>query len=471
MRGSMRVAAAALALFGSAVGSLASSPAWGAAAIQELKLSNGSPLLGAVDSGPPRQLVIAIYETGCKALPKGHRGAASLLEYIALEGPVGKTQAEYRREQFLINASVGISLDGRGLLMIASAPPQHLEAALRLSSELVRKPKLLEQPLQVARQRAIVRRRAQQQDMRFLTDLVAQRTLYPGHPDAYSCISNVKELESLGLEALQSDWTTLTDPTRVAYASVGPMPLAQVRKLIESTLINGSKAAYQAPASIAPATFPKPSSPGGTDVILLEQPGVADNQVAYIWPQTLTVDTPDFAQAEVALTLLGNGFAGRLMQELREKRGLTYGAYAGLSASLPQYASASFAGNDKVGRLIKELPEVYRDFVAEKQTEERVGIAKETLVTEFRQYTELPQDGFFIALTSRFFGRDPNAWRGRPERWAAVSTASLEQFIKQRLNSKPSYLVVVGDPQVLRPALEQAGYAKESIKTVSADEL
>jgi zinc protease len=468
MRSSMRSAAAAVAFL---VVSSVGPAAFGAASVQQSKLSNGSPFLAAVDTGPPRQIVTLVYETGCKVLPKEHVASASLLEYIALEGPLGKTNAEYRRELFLLNAGISMSIAGRGLFVVVTAPPSTLEAALQITSELVQKPKLIEDQLKVAQQRSISRRRAQQQDMRFLTDLAAQRHLYPGHPDAYSCISKVSDIEGSSLAALKSDWAALTEANRRTFGTVGPMPIAEVRTLIESTLLKDNKARYKAGAAVKLASFRKPASPGGTDVVLLEQADAQDNQVMYIWPHTLQPDTAGYATAEIAFTLLGGGFTGRLQQELREKRGLTYGAFANIYDELPQYIGASFAGGDKVGRLIQELPQVYDAFIAEQQTEERIGIAKEALVTGFRESTELPLDSFLMALNARIFGRDPNAWRGRDERWVAVTKSGLEQFIKGRMTRKPSYLVVAGDPKVLLPVLEKAGYPKESIKMLSADDL
>jgi zinc protease len=459
---SLRVAAAALLL---------ASTASGAPQVQESKLANGSPLLAATDSGPPRQIVTVIFETGCKVLPKGQAAAASILEYLLQEGPLGKTTAEYRRDLFLLNASINATISPRGFYLVVAAPPNTLKAALQKTTELLAKPKLTEDQLKIAQQRSISRRRAQDQDMRFLADYVAQRYLYAPHPDAYSCTGSSPEIESLKLEDLKKDWTVMTQPSRLIFGTVGPMAVTQVRSLIESTVLKDGKVRYEAEPALPIATFRKPSSPGGTDVILLEQPDAQDNQVLFIWPQDLKADTPEFAVGEMALTLLGGGFSGRLQQELREKRGLTYGAYGFISDSQPHYMGASFAGGDNIGRLIQELPQVYQAFIEENQTEERLGIAKESLVTAFRDSTELPLDGFVLALNARFFGRDPNAWRNRIERWEAVTVASLQQFIKTRMNQKPAYLVVVGDPKALLPALEQAGYPKQAIKTVKPDEL
>jgi zinc protease len=464
MRSSMRRIAAAMALLSSAI-------ACGAPTVQQSKAANGAPLLSAVDPGPPRELVALIYETGCKVLPKSDRGAASLLEYILPEGPQGTAGPEYRRQLFLLNANISVTVSGRALYVSVSAPPSTLKAALQIARELVLKPKLVDEQLQIARQKSVSQLRAQQQDARFLTDLAAQRHLYPGHPDAYSCLGRVSDLEGLGLAALQRDWQALIEPSHLFFGSVGPLPTEQVRALIDSTVLKDNKARYVASVPVATAKFRKPSSAGGTDVILLEQPGAQVNQVLYIRPQDVVPDSEEFATAELALELLGGGFTGRLQQELREKRGLTYGAGAAIYDTLPQYIGGSFAGAQNIGRLIQELPQVYQDFVAEQQTEERLGIAKQAMLTSFRESTELPLDSFLMALSARFYGRDPNAWRNRPEQWSKVSVAKLQQFIKQRMNAKPAYLVVVGDPLALRPALEKAGYAKDAIETVSADEL
>jgi len=449
---------------------LTSVPVPGAAAVRESTLANGAPLLASLDVASVQQTVAVIFETGCRVLPKGHGGVADVFDQLLQQGPLGQSAAEFRRELFLLNALISTSSDGRRFQLTVSAPPATLKAALQKVGVLLRQPKLTDMEVSSALQKVVALRRAERQNLRFLVRLAALRHLYPGHPDAASCTSAIADMGTLELRSVQRDWQSLTQASRRIFGTVGPMPAEQVGALIRASILKGSNIRYTPAGTTVPAQFRKTSFPTGTEVVLLEQTGVQDNQVWFIWPHDLQIDTPDYAVGEVALALLG-GATGRLSLELREQRGLTYDARAYFASNLPHYAGTTFAGADKIAQLIREFPQVYQAFVEEAQSEQRLSAAKRTLVTSFREATELPADGFRLALEARLFGRDPNAWQGRAERWNAVSLDDLQRFIRARMNRKPAFLVVLGDRNVLLSALGQAGYEKELIKTLQVDEL
>ena len=76
---------------------------------------------------------------------------------------------------------------------------------------------------------------------------------------------------------------------------------------------------------------------------------------------------PDFIPLTVALQILGGGFMSRLMQEIREKRGLTYGVYTRLSGfegglSGYWYIWATFAPQ-VFGEGVAQVERVIREFI------------------------------------------------------------------------------------------------------------
>jgi zinc protease len=454
---------------------LTSAAALGASTVRESTLPNGAPLLAALDAAAPRQSVSVIFETGCRLLPKGQGGVVNVFEPLLQEGPLDQSAAEFRRELFLLNAAISTTSDGRRFQLTVSAPPGTLEAALQKAGTLLRRPKLTDGDVSRALQTALALRRAEQQSLRFMVRLAALRHLYRDHPDAAPCTSSIADLEKVQLASVRGAWQALTQPDRRMFGTLGPMPAEQVAALLRKTLLKGSKIRYKPAAKVAPAEFPQAESSktqlSGTEVVLLEQPGGQDNQVWFVWPHALQIDSPGYAVGEVAMTLLGNASTGRLSQELREQRGLTYDARAYFASNLPHYAATTFAGAEQIAQLLRELPRVYQAFVEETPLEQQFEVAKRTLVTAFRGATELPADGFRLALEARLFGRDPNAWQGRAERWDAVSFDSLQRFIRTRMSNEPACLVLAGDRGVLLKALEQAGYATASIRTLRVEEL
>jgi zinc protease len=450
---------------------LAAFPASGTTTVRESTLTNGAPLIALLNAASVRQTVDVIFETGCRVLPVGQAGAVTLFDQLLQEGPRGQSAAEFRRELFLLNATLSTISDGRRFQLTLQAPPATLKAALQKVGRLLRQPKLTQADVKAALQSAIAVRRVEQQSLRYMVRLAALRHLYRDHPDAAPCTSTLADLEKLRLPSVQRAWLSLTQASRRNFATAGPMPAGQVAGLLEMSILKGSKARYRAAEKIAPAEFRTPPLDKGTEVILLEQAGSEDNQVCFIWPHELQIDTLDYAAGEVAMTLLGNAASGRLSLELREQRGLTYDARAYFASNLPHYAATTFAGAEQIAELIRELPRVYATFVEQQLSDRQLEVAKRSLVTSFRSATELPTDGFRRTLEARLFGRDATAWQGRVERWNAVSLDAVQRFIRTRMNSKPVYLVVAGDRNVLLPALEQAGYETESIQIFEPDQI
>ena len=116
---------------------------------------------------------------------------------------------------------------------------------------------------------------------------------------------------------------------------------------------------------------------GGVTVIPYETP----QSVAIFAHEGLARDDPDFFAAFVLNTVLGAGnFESRLMTEVREKRGLTYGIYSYLSGR--DYAD-TFVGrvasaNDRVAEAIEVIREQLAEIAAEGVSQTELDLAKTT---------------------------------------------------------------------------------------------
>jgi zinc protease len=97
-------------------------------------------------------------------------------------------------------------------------------------------------------------------------------------------------------------------------------------------------------------------------------------------------DDPDFFAAYVLNHVLGGqGFAARLMTEVREKRGLTYGIGSNLvPVNLAETWQGSFSSaNEKVAEAITVIREVWADVAANGVTPEELDAAKTYLTGSF----------------------------------------------------------------------------------------
>lgn len=168
--------------------------------------------------------------------------------------------------------------------------------------------------------------------------------------------------------------------------------------------------------------------------ILVGQPGVARSD-------------PDFLALTLGNHILGGGgFTSRLMRELREKRGLTYGVYSSFS---PGRHAGAFAVTlqtrpDQAAQATDLVHSVLRRFVAEGPTPQELQEAKTSLV-----------QGFPLRLDSnrKLLGNVASlAWNGLPlnylDTWTqqvqAIPLAQVRQAMQRVLQPDRDVTVVVG---------------------------
>ncbi|NVO08273.1 MAG: insulinase family protein, partial [Rhodoferax sp.] len=168
--------------------------------------------------------------------------------------------------------------------------------------------------------------------------------------------------------------------------------------------------------------------------VLMGQPGMARN-------------SPDYFALTVGNQILGGGgFSSRLTEEVREKRGLTYGVYSHFTPGL--HAGAFTIGlqtrPDQAAQALALVREVLARFVKEGPTEKELQAAKDNLI-----------GGFALRLDSnrKLLDNVANiAWNQLPldylETWTAqvnrLSVADIRAAFARTLQPQRMVTVVLG---------------------------
>lgn len=184
---------------------------------------------------------------------------------------------------------------------------------------------------------------------------------------------------------------------------------------------------------------------GGTTVVEFDTP-----QSVAIWAQPgIDRDDPDFFAAYVMNHILGGGsFSSRLTEEVREKRGLTYGVFSYLAPyDLASIVGGSVASaNDRVGQAIDVIRTEWTKMAEAGATAEELAAAKKYLTGAYplrfdgnsriagiltgMQMTDLPID--YIAT--------------RNQQIEAVTLADVKRVAGYLLQPDNLRFVVVGKP-------------------------
>ena len=161
-----------------------------------------------------------------------------------------------------------------------------------------------------------------------------------------------------------------------------------------------------------------------------------DTQQAYIFfgaPFHFSYKEKDQYKAKIAEYLLGGaGFGSRMMEEIRVKRGLTYGVYASLrrtkSASyMSGYLQTKLSTQDEAKALIQSVTD---DFVKNGITQEELDSTKEFLLGSEPLHTETLSQRLGRAYNDYYYERPLDFAKAQLAKIESVSLKEMNDFIK-----------------------------------------
>lgn len=213
-------------------------------------------------------------------------------------------------------------------------------------------------------------------------------------------------------------------------------------------------------ASAAPqATRPR-------QVAFVDRPGSAQSVIKAVFPVDLKPNDPMALQAQVLNTILGGGvFNARLMQNLREDKGYTYGAYSSLDAdrwcgSFSAGCSVRNAVTDSaVTELLFEIGHIQEMPV----TADELALAKSYMAGSFARSLEDPRTIARFALNTYLNDLPKDHYATYLKRLDTVSVASVQTAAQRFLHPDNAMVLVVGDKEQVANKLAPLSFTKSVV--------
>ncbi|WP_394235264.1 M16 family metallopeptidase [Pseudomonas anguilliseptica] len=250
------------------------------------------------------------------------------------------------------------------------------EPALQLFNQVLGQPTFPEDALARIKNQLLAGFEYQKQNPGKLASLALFERLYGTHPYAHPSEGTAESIPSISREQLQAFHAKAYSASNAIIALVGDLSRSDAEALANQV----SAALPKGPAlpRIAQPEEPKPG---------LQHIEFPSNQTHLMIAQ-LGIDRrdPDYAALYLGNQVFGGGgFGTRLMTEVREKRGLTYGVYSGFSA---MQARGPFMINlqtraelsDGTLQLVKSM---LADFIKDGPTSDELNNAKRELAGSF----------------------------------------------------------------------------------------
>ncbi len=375
----------------------------------------------------------------------GKRGAVNLMSGLLEEGAADMDARQYAAAVEGLAASFGFSARSDALAISAQFLSENRGAAMELLRAALVEPRF--------DQTAIDRVRAQvisgiQGDLKDPDDIAGRRfseLAYAGHPYATSRSGTLDSVAELTREDLIAAKAATIARDRLFVAAVGDITPDELGALLDGLL--GDLPAVG-------ANMPKRADyqlTGGVTVIPFDTP----QSVVIFGHEGIERHDDDFFVAYLMNTILGgSGRQSRLMEEVREKRGLTYGVYSYLQPMdyAELYMGSVASANDRVAEAIDVIRAEWIKMAEDGVTAEELDGAKTYLTGAYPLRFDGNGPIANIMVGMQITGLPVDYIATRNDKINAVTLGDITRVAKRFVRPDDLRFVVVGQPEGLKPA-------------------
>jgi zinc protease len=208
-------------------------------------------------------------------------------------------------------------------------------------------------------------------------------------------------------------------------------------------------AALSAPAAAAPQK--------GGRVVVVDKPDAGQAAVSVVRPTIRRADK-DYAIGRVANAVLGEGYSARLNQEVRIKRGLSYGAGSRVSARKDGglFSASAQTRNDATPEvaalMMAELTRMATEPVAASELVPR----KAALSGNYARALERGAGLVSAVASLTAYDLPLSSLNDYPRQVQKVTAQQIQRFAAKNLRAEDASIVIVGDGRKFLPELKKA---------------
>ena len=396
---------------------------------------------------------------GSGADPKGVEGLHRHTALLARRGAGRRDRAELDEalDALGVSLDVGVSRDAISVSGIALA--RHLDAVVDLAADVLADPRFSdEEHARLLRETPQVLDEVRDDDSALATRWF-DWLCCPGHAYGRSSLGTEASIGRIDRPSALELWKRQVVPENLVIGLAGDIDEATGARVV--TRLTERLPAVPRP----PQVFEVPEmSKRGRRMILVDKPARTQAQLR-IGHLSVRYGDPDTAALAVAETIFGGVFSSRLMQEIRVKRGWSYGASCGLRRSrLPHWFEISMAAEIKyAGAAVALTHELYADYAANGPTDEEVDFAKSYLVGAMPFHVATARQRMQIAVRDEVFDLPAGFTVRLPEAIATLTAAEVRAACKRHFRPDDTVTVAVTTADTAKAVLGDANAGKVTV--------
>ncbi|MDX1652384.1 MAG: pitrilysin family protein [Brumimicrobium sp.] len=376
-------------------------------------------------------------------------GLSELAGDLMLSGTTNRSKDELDKEKDFIGASLFASSSS----IYLSCLTKHMDKGLTLMTDVMKNASFPQSEFDRIKKQYESNLLSVKTDPNSMASNAMYSVLFPkGHP--YGEVMTEESLENITRKDVTEFYKNQFTPSGSYLVIVGDISTVEAR-LVAEKYFGDWEGGVPYEAKYGNGYFPQ-----ATRVIFVEKPGAVQSVINVCFPVKMKPGDDD----QIKLTTLnklfgGGGFGTRLMQNLREDKAYTYGAYSSLEVNREGswlQAQGSFRNEVTDSAIVQFLYEFNR-ITEDKVTEEELELNKASMAGSFARSLESPRTIANFALNIFRNDLEEDYYKTYLKKLSEVNREDILNVAQKYFTPNQLNIIVVGNTDVMDKLLQFDG--------------
>ncbi|MPQ47335.1 insulinase family protein [Marinifilum sp. N1E240] len=363
-------------------------------------------------------------------------GYLSVMGQLLDRGTTKRSGKQIAEEIDFIGAELGVSSSG----VDAGGLSRYKEKIIELMADVLQNPTFPQEEFDKIVKQTLSGLEANKTDPNSMASNMRSRVLYPAnHP--YGDVVTEETVKSFTVEDCKKYYTTYFKPNKALMAIVGDITTKEAKKLVKKYFGDWES------AEVPNHKYEMPAKMEGKRVVLSNKDAALQSLVRIYNSFELKKGNADVIPASVMNAMLGRGFSGLLMKNLREDKAYTYGAGSRLYSDKLVggfYTSSEVKAEVTDSALMQMVVEMDR-IRDTKLTQDHLNMTKATMAGDFARSLEDPGTIARFAMAIERYNLPEDYYATYLEKLDKVTLEDIQAMAKKYVDPNNAVYLVVGD--------------------------
>lgn len=403
-------------------------------------LPNGMVVLHAGRHSVPMVSVVMAIRAGSISEPSAKAGLAYLAAALLTEGTQKRTSREISEAIEFVGGSLSASAGADYTTVSLTVLKKDIELGFDLLSDIVRNPAFREEEISRKQKITVNMLIQQNEEPGVVASIAFSKAVFGEHPYGRQVQGTVETIPAVTRQDLVGFHEAQYAPNNTIVSVVGDISRDELRLLLNRYFGDWQQ------AKLSDTPLPTVERKNNPTVIKVDKDLTQSNVI--LGHLGIARDNPDYYAVSVMNYILGGGgFSSRLMDNIRDNRGLAYDVHSFFSAS--RYGGSFQAGlqtrnesaNTAIAEVIKEVQRIRTEPVSDKELSD----AKSYLTGSFPLRIDSNSKIAGFNLVVEYYGLGLDFVDRYPAIINAITKEDIERVAKKYLDPVNYVLVVVGN--------------------------